>query len=95
MGRPQDLRESATGLKRTLVHLAPYLRPERRLIAGSLMALLMEVAFRLLEPWPLKVVFDVSSRLRRDQWTLTCGSNTTQRATRGRHTFGGRSAQNT
>lgn len=58
MGRPRDLRESATGLKRTLVHLAPYLRPERRVIAGSLMALLMEVTFRLLEPWPLKVVFD-------------------------------------
>src|SRR5437773_488849 len=36
----------------------PYLRPHRRLIAGSMVALFAEVILRLLEPWPLKFVFD-------------------------------------
>ncbi len=38
--------------------LLPRLRPHGLLIAGSLGALLMEVVLRLLEPWPLKFVFD-------------------------------------
>src|SRR5262249_11042980 len=33
-------------------------RKERWLLAGSLLALVAEVALRALEPWPLKVVFD-------------------------------------
>jgi ATP-binding cassette subfamily B protein len=36
----------------------PYLRKERRLIAVSFIALFAEVALRLLEPWPLKLLFD-------------------------------------
>jgi ATP-binding cassette subfamily B protein len=36
----------------------PQARKHRWLIAGSWTALLLEVTFRLLEPWPLKVVFD-------------------------------------
>jgi len=36
----------------------PYVRQHRGLIAGSVIALFAEVAFRLLEPWPLKFVFD-------------------------------------
>ena len=38
--------------------LLPRLRPHRLLIAGSLGALLVEVMLKLLEPWPLKFVFD-------------------------------------
>jgi ATP-binding cassette subfamily B protein len=41
-----------------LCHFWPQTRRHRWLIAGSWTALLLEVAFRLLEPWPLKVVFD-------------------------------------
>ena len=42
-----------------IVHaFAPYLRSQRRLIALSFLALFAEVAMRLLEPWPLKFVFD-------------------------------------
>jgi len=38
--------------------LLPRLRPHRPLIAGSIGALLVEVMLKLLEPWPLKFVFD-------------------------------------
>ncbi|MGX9348650.1 ABC transporter ATP-binding protein [Microbacterium sp. KNMS] len=38
--------------------LRPYLRPQAGLVAGGFVAMLAEVAFRLLEPWPLKVVID-------------------------------------
>ncbi|WP_156761738.1 ABC transporter ATP-binding protein [Microbacterium karelineae] len=44
--------------RRLLRFLGPYLRPERRLIAGGFFAMFAEVAFRLLEPWPLKIVID-------------------------------------
>ncbi|MGW9112118.1 ABC transporter ATP-binding protein [Microbacterium sp. NPDC055683] len=44
--------------RRLVSFLAPYLRPERPLIAGGFAAMLAEVAFRLLEPWPLKFVID-------------------------------------
>jgi ATP-binding cassette subfamily B protein len=37
---------------------APYLVRQRLLIAGALLALLAATALRLLEPWPLKFVFD-------------------------------------
>jgi len=41
-----------------MAHFWPHIRHYRLLIAGSLVALLAEVALRLLEPWPLKFVFD-------------------------------------
>jgi ATP-binding cassette subfamily B protein len=59
MGRPAvELREAVPSLRHTLSMLKPYVRPERALLAGGLAAMLAEVAFRLLEPWPLKVVID-------------------------------------
>ncbi len=36
----------------------PYIQKRQVLIAGSFVALLVETGFRLLEPWPLKFVFD-------------------------------------
>ncbi len=39
-------------------HFWPHLRDHRRLIVTSLLALFAEVGLRLLEPWPLKIVFD-------------------------------------
>lgn len=38
--------------------LWPYARRQAPLVAGAFLALLAEIALRLLEPWPLKVVFD-------------------------------------
>src|SRR6516165_1079872 len=58
MGQPTTLAKNLPGLWRVLRHFWPQTRKHRWLIAGSWTALLMEVLFRLLEPWPLKVVFD-------------------------------------
>nr|WP_241728589.1 ABC transporter ATP-binding protein [Nocardioides zeae] len=38
--------------------MRPYLRKETPLVAGGMLALLVEVLMRLAEPWPLKVVID-------------------------------------
>src|SRR5215469_3127157 len=58
MSRPESFKESLPGLWRVLRHFWPQTRKHHWLIAGSSTALLLEVIFRLLEPWPLKVVFD-------------------------------------
>lgn len=56
--RPATLRESAPGLRRTLRQFRPHLAQEKKLLVGGSLALLAEVAMRLLEPWPLKFVID-------------------------------------
>ena len=58
MARPQALRRSLPSLWRVVRYLGPYLRARRGLLAGSSVALVAEIALRLLEPWPLKLVFD-------------------------------------
>ena len=45
-------------VRRILRHFGPHIRRQHGLIAASMCALVAEVALRLLEPWPLKVVFD-------------------------------------
>jgi ATP-binding cassette subfamily B protein len=45
-------------LRLVLVRMAPYLRGHRALLSGSLAALLVATALKLLEPWPLKFVLD-------------------------------------
>ena len=53
-----ELTAAAPGLRRTLRRFAPHIRSQRRIIAGGGVALFAEVALRLLEPWPLKVIVD-------------------------------------
>ncbi|ORC18886.1 protein tyrosine phosphatase [Rothia nasimurium] len=48
-------------LRRTLELIAPDIKPQKALAAGGTLALLFEVAFRVLEPWPLKFVVDALS----------------------------------
>lgn len=55
---PATLRESVPGLASMSRRFRPYVRAERRLVAGGFAALIVEVAMRLLEPWPLKFVVD-------------------------------------
>lgn len=50
-GRPSALRQ-------TLRLLRPDALPQWRLMAGGTLALLAEVVFRVLEPWPMKIVVD-------------------------------------
>src|SRR2546422_493469 len=52
------LSENLPGLWRISRYFWPYARHYRGLMAGSLAALFAEVALRLMEPWPLKLVFD-------------------------------------
>ncbi|MEX5302225.1 ABC transporter ATP-binding protein [Kocuria sabuli] len=48
-------------LRRTVGLLTPHLREHRLLAGGGMLVLLLEVAFRVLEPWPLKIVVDAVS----------------------------------
>src|SRR2546426_6121486 len=56
--QPAPLQKSLPSLWRILKYFWPHVRQYRLLIAGSLGALFAEVGLRLLEPWPLKFVFD-------------------------------------
>lgn len=56
--KPSGLKESLPGFRRLLPHVRPHVTGERKLVAGGFAALLLEVAMRLLEPWPLKFVID-------------------------------------
>jgi ATP-binding cassette, subfamily B, bacterial len=58
MGRPQTLQALIPGLWRILQRFSPYLRQQRALISVSMLALFCEIGLRLLEPLPLKFVFD-------------------------------------
>lgn len=58
MSRSQAMKNSVPILWRVLRYLWPTVKLERPLIAGSLSALLVASLIRLLEPWPLKFVFD-------------------------------------
>jgi ATP-binding cassette, subfamily B, bacterial len=58
VGRPQTLPESLPGLWRVLRAFWPHVRQHRALVLGALLTLLAAVGLRLLEPWPLKFVFD-------------------------------------
>ncbi len=53
-----ELRSIVPSLRRIWSFLRPHLRPHRKVVAGGFVALFAEVAFRLLEPWPLKFVID-------------------------------------
>ncbi len=56
--RQDSLREAMPGLRRVLVHLAPYMRGQRGLMAGGAAAMIAAVLAKLAEPWPLKIVID-------------------------------------
>jgi ATP-binding cassette, subfamily B, bacterial len=56
--KEKDLKGVIPGVMRILRKFSPYIRQQRVLIFGSFLALLVETGLRLLEPWPLKFVFD-------------------------------------
>lgn len=58
MSRPTSLRGAAPGLKQTLRLVWPYTRQHKGLLTGSFAAMFASVGLRVLEPWPLKIIFD-------------------------------------
>lgn len=56
--RPQNLKQGISGISRIIKHFLPQIRPQSRLIAISFFALVAETGLRLLEPLPLKFIFD-------------------------------------
>ena len=51
-----------SGLRRTLRCVRPHLQGHRLLMTGGFVALAFDVVFRLVEPWPIKLVVDAVSR---------------------------------
>lgn len=58
MASPTNLKQIWPSLARILRRFRPNLVKQRRLIAGSIGLLFAEILLRVLEPWPLKFVFD-------------------------------------
>ena len=58
MATQHELTQKLPGLWRISRYFWPHIRRYRGLIAVSMLALFAEVGLRLLEPWPLKFVFD-------------------------------------
>jgi ATP-binding cassette, subfamily B, bacterial len=54
----KELQGILPGIWHMLVKFWPQIRKRQFLIGGSMLALLVETALGLLEPWPLKYIFD-------------------------------------
>jgi ATP-binding cassette, subfamily B, bacterial len=61
-GAPVRAAKPESGVRRTLRCVRPHLKGHRLLMAGGFVALAADVLFRLLEPWPVKIVVDAVSR---------------------------------
>ncbi len=55
---PKNIKEALPGLERILQRFWPQIRKQGFLISVSLLGLFVEVFAQLLEPWPLKYLFD-------------------------------------
>src|SRR5215468_3738244 len=58
MSEFNEFQKNLPGLRKILSYFWPQVRQHRGLIVGAFAALFIEVGLRLLEPWPLKFVFD-------------------------------------
>lgn len=56
--RPKTVKSAFTGLRRILMRFWPEVRKERFLLTLAWLGLLGEIFAQLLEPWPLKLIFD-------------------------------------
>src|ERR1051325_9564598 len=90
MAKPATFQRSLPGLWRLGRHFWPLLREHRGLIVFSLAMVFAEVLLRLLEPWPIKFIFDraVGSTRARFQWDWLEEFDTPQLLTLGAVVFG-------
>ena len=58
MAKAASLHKLAPSLWRLMRHFWPYVRRHKLIMFGAMSALFFEVAMRILEPWPLKIIFD-------------------------------------
>jgi ATP-binding cassette subfamily B protein len=58
MPRPKKFKAVIPGIGKILRYFAPQIRKQKRLLSTAFVALFAETAMRLLEPWPLKFIFD-------------------------------------
>ena len=56
--RPKHLNEGISGINRIVKHFLPQIRQQGGLLTISFLALLVETGLHMLEPWPLKFIFD-------------------------------------
>ncbi|MEM6352202.1 MAG: ABC transporter ATP-binding protein [Cyanobacteria bacterium P01_D01_bin.14] len=58
MAKRKSFRTALPGIRRIVRQFWPHIHPQSRLLSGAFFALLTETGLRLLEPWPLKLMFD-------------------------------------
>lgn len=55
---PKNIKQGILGISHVVQHFLPQIRPQAGLLIISSLALLAETGLRILEPWPLKFIFD-------------------------------------
>ena len=56
--RPKNIKQGISGTSRIVKHFFPQIRQQGGLLTISFLALLAETGLHILEPWPLKFIFD-------------------------------------
>ena len=59
MAKNTTTRDAFTGALRLMKAFRPEIAEEKSLLVSSTAALLFSVVFRILEPWPLKFIYDL------------------------------------
>jgi ATP-binding cassette subfamily B protein len=56
--QPKNIKQGLSGINRIVKHFLPQIRQQGGLLTISFLALLVETGLHILEPWPLKFIFD-------------------------------------
>jgi ATP-binding cassette, subfamily B, bacterial len=56
--QPKNIKQGLSGINRIVKHFLPQIRQQGGLLTISFLALLAETGLHILEPWPLKFIFD-------------------------------------
>ena len=56
--KPQNIKAALPGISKILRRFAPQIRNQQGLLTMSFLGLMAEIGLHLLEPWPLKLIFD-------------------------------------
>lgn len=56
--KPKNIKAALPGISKILQRFAPQIRKQQGLLTMSFLGLMAEIGLHLLEPWPLKLIFD-------------------------------------